>query len=575
MRRLDAVEALGATTVIGADKTGTLTENRMTVVDLWTADDETWTARLVFGMRPLAVMRDGSPLHLLATASVLPNEATLHVRDGHVETVGDPTDAALLRAAFDLGLDIHSTRTAHREVAAIPFEPDRRYAATVRQLGGEQFFFVKGAPERVLELCRSLLAATGPVALRQPEVLAAAAVMARRGLRVLGMAYGRLTHPVSDGEAAPEPAGLVFLGLEGMRDPPRRGVADAIAGCRRAGIGVLMVTGDHAGTAQAIGEEVGISEPGERPRTGADLDEWDDDELAERVRETTIYARTSPEHKLRIVRALQARSEVVAITGDGVNDAPALKAADVGIAMGTSGTDVAREAADMILTDDNFVSIFGAVREGRISFDNLRNLAFFLISSNVAEILAVLVAATLGWPLLLLPVQIVWLNLVTEGLQDVALAFEPGESDVVDRPPRARGEGIMSRRLWESAALAGTVMMVGTLALFRWELDAGAPLRDAQTVALTTLVLFQALHAGNSRSERMSVFRKSVFANPLLLLSTAAAFTIHLAALYTPAGQALLRVAPIPLDAWPRMIVVSFLVVLVVEAHKILRSPPS
>lgn len=574
VRRLSAVEALGATTVIAADKTGTLTENRMTVVALWTAHGATTMERLTTeGARPLATAQ-ASPLRLLAVASVLANEASFRVRDGAGEAVGDPTDAALLRAAFDLGLDVAETRNAYREVTAIPFEPERRYAASVREHDAEQLVFVKGAPERVLSFATHLLARTGPVALDRDDALRAAAEMARAGLRVLGMAYGRLARPIADHEAPPEPTALVFLGLEGMRDPPRRGVADAIAGCRRAGMDVFMVTGDHVETAQAIGEEVGIAASGEPARTGADLDEWDDDELAQRVFETRVYARTSPEHKLRIVRALQARDEVVAITGDGVNDAPALKAADVGVAMGRSGTDVAREAADMILTDDNFVSIFGAVREGRISFQNLRNLAFFLISSNVAEILAVLVAALLGWPLLLIPAQILWLNLVTEGLQDVALAFEPGEPDVVDRPPRARGEGIMSRLLWERAALAGAVMTIGTLALFRWELDHGAPLRDAQSIALTALVLFQTLHVGNSRSESRSIFRKSILANPFLLLSTAAAFALHLVALYTTAGQTLLRAAPIPLDAWPRMIIVSLTVVLVVEAHKIVRRRP-
>ncbi len=572
VRRLAAVETLGCTTVIGADKTGTLTENRMTVVDLWTPAGSHALSELS-GQRRAA----GGAIEALVAdvlrASVLANEATARPDDGGVMIVGEPTDAALLRAASDLGLDVSATRRELREVAAIPFEPERRYAASVRERDGDQTLFVKGAPERVLSFCTAMRTADGDVPLRASDVLEAASRMGRVGLRVIAMASRRLDRPIADQAQPPEPGALVLLGLEGMRDPPRRGVPEAIAECRRAGIRVLMVTGDHAETARSIGQEVGIASPDDRLLTGADLERMEDDDLGRAVFEVPIYARTSPEDKLRIVRALQERSAVVAITGDGVNDAPALKAADVGVAMGRGGTDVAREAADIVLADDNFVSIVAAVREGRISFANLRNVTFFLVSSNIAEILAVLAAAALGWPLLLLPVQILWLNLATEGLQDVALVFEPGEPDVAARPPRARREPIISSLLWERALISGAVMTVGTLALFRFELDAGASLQRAQAVAVTTLVLFQTLHLGNSRSERLSIFEKSPWANPFLFLSTGAAFVLHALALYTPLGQGLLELAPLDLEAWIRIVAVSSTIVVAVELHKRIRPP--
>jgi Ca2+-transporting ATPase len=332
-----------------------------------------------------------------------------------------------------------------------------------------------------------------------------------------------------------------------------------------------MITGDHATTAQAIGRELALTGDDAAVLTGPQLAELDDDQLRQAARSTAIYARVAPEQKLRVVRALQNEGEIVAVTGDGVNDAPALKAADIGVAMGRGGTDVAREAADIVLTDDNFVSITAAIEEGRITFDNVRKMIFFLLSTNAAEVVVVLAALALGWPLPLLATQILWLNLVTDTLQGTPLAFEPGEPDVLCRPPRPLHEGIVSRLIWERIGLSAVVLAVGTLGLFWWELANGASLTEAQTVALTTLVLFQAVQAGNARSEWRSLLRMSPFSNRLLLLGAVSSVLVHAAALYFPPTQFVLRVEPIGVGAWVRIVLVASTILGAVELHKALR----
>jgi Ca2+-transporting ATPase len=334
-----------------------------------------------------------------------------------------------------------------------------------------------------------------------------------------------------------------------------------------------MITGDHARTARAIGAELGIAPPEAPVLTGVELNGMSEDALRQQVPRLSIYARVTPEHKLRIVQALQASGEVVAVTGDGVNDAPALKVADLGVAMGRSGTDVAREASDMVLADDNFVSIYAAVEEGRVTFDNLRKVTFFLISTGAAAVLAIIVTLLLRWPLPFLPAQILWLNLVTNGLQDVALAFEPGERDVLARPPRHRREGIISPLLWERTVVTGVVMAAGTLFAFWWELTASGELGRAQTVALTTMVLFQVFHVGNCRSEHRSVFTLSPWSNPFLFVATAAALAVHAAALYLPPTRFILRVEPLDLASWVRMTAVALTIIVAMELHKLLRRP--
>jgi len=501
----------------------------------------------------------------------LTNEAEAYDTSDGVRFTGDPTDAALLVSAMAGGLAPGEARDEAPVLADIPFEPDRRYSASVRRIGGRDVMFVKGAPERVVDMCTHMMTRHGIGPIDGDEIHAAARRMAREGLRVLAMATREVTESPVSGEEAADPGGLVFCGLQGMLDPPRAGVQDAVRACHDAGVRVVMITGDHAITARAISRRLGITDAHGDALTGTDIASMSDERLQERVGEVSVFARVSPEEKLRIVRALERRGEVVAVTGDGVNDAPALKAAAIGIAMGRGGTDVAREAADMVLADDNFVSIVAAIEEGRVTFDNLRKATFFLVSTGAATIVAILFGVWAQWPLLMLPAQLLWLNLVTNGLQDVALAFEPGEREVLERPPRRPSEGVLSRLLWQRAALTGMVMAVATLVLYRWELDRTDSHARAQTIALTTMVIAMAFHAGNARSESKSVLRLNPLSNPFLLVATACAVAIHVAALYLPPTQYVLRVEPLELSAWVRVLAAASTVLIAVELDKLLR----
>ncbi len=575
IRRLPAVETLGSTTVIGSDKTGTLTENRMTVEEIWTPGHRYTLAggvpdgEYLEGDEPAAI-GDHPGLHETLLAGVLTNEADVHWTGDERTTTGDPTEVALLLSALTVGLEPGDVRAAYPAFADIPFEPTRQYSASIRTRHDQHAIFVKGAPERVLEMCTGMLTDQGVAPLDEAAVADAARDMAARGQRVLAFAQHTLPERLGDPHDVSEPDGLVFVGLQAMIDPPRAGVRDSIAACQTAGIRVVMITGDHVDTARAIAGQLGITGT-DAALTGVELADLDDELLADRVDRVSVYARVSPEDKLRIVRALQARGEVVAVTGDGVNDAPALKAAEIGIAMGDKGTDVAREASEMVLADDNFVSITSAVEEGRVTFDNIRKVTFFLVSTGAAEITAILVAVWLQWPLILLPAQLLWLNLVTNGLQDVALAFEPAERGVLRRPPRRPGGGVLDRLMWERVVLAGLVMGAGMLITFRWELDTTDSLIKAQTVALTTMVVFQVFQAGNSRSETESVFRRDPFSNKFLFVATIAALAVHVAALYLPPTQYVLRVEPIGVGSWLRIVAVATSIIIAMELHKAVR----
>lgn len=334
-----------------------------------------------------------------------------------------------------------------------------------------------------------------------------------------------------------------------------------------------MATGDHATTAAAIAQMVGLSEGKPEVRSGPELEAMSSEEFDQAVRMASVFSRVSPAQKLQIVNTLKAQGHVVAVTGDGVNDAPALKSAHIGAAMGRSGTDVAREASEMVLADDNFATVYGAVEEGRTAYANIRNVTFFLMSAGVGQLIAIIASLVLRMPLPLLPTQILWMNMVTNGIQDVALGFEPGDSRLNERPPRNPKEGILSRILLERTVLVGIVLAAGGLFIFAFELGRGATLSYAQVAALTTLIMFQIFHVSNSRSEELSVFRKNPLANPVLFYGTLAALAIHIGAMYFPGTQFLIHLEPLSLDSWVRLTLVALSVVLVVELHKLLRRP--
>jgi len=579
IRRLPAVETLGSCTVIGSDKTGTLTENRMTVQRLLTGSREYEVSGGAYEaegeVRPVATLAGGDTvaperddeLKLLLTAGTLCNDASIALdpERGEYEVHGDPTEVALLVSAARMGMTRESLEQEYPRVDEIPFSSERSWAATFHRADGRELLFLKGAPERVLERCTKLHDGS-PV--DPARVLADAHRMAEEGRRVLAMAY----QEIPTGEHTNDPRDLTFLGLQAMMDPPRAEAVDAIAKCQKAGIRVYMITGDHPTTGLAIGRQIGIALPDSEALTGAEVEAMDDDTLADALGRVAVFARMAPEHKHRLVQLLQARGEIVAVTGDGVNDAPALKAADIGVAMGRSGTDVAREASDMVITDDNFASIFAAVEEGRVVFDNVRKATFFLISTGVGVVVVVLTSLLAGFPLPYVPAQLLWMNLVTKGIQDVALAFEPGEPDVVHRRPRSPEENVISGRLWERTVISGLWMAAGTLALFFLLADPWEDLVYAQSVALTTMVLFQAFHVGNSRSETVSAFRKSPFSNRFLLIGTVGALLVHIGALHFGPTQFVLRVEPIALVDWAWMFLVAATIVLVVEAHKHFRN---
>ena len=514
VRRLPVVETLGSTTIIGSDKTGTLTENRMTVQRIWS--DGSFVELDEIAAIETDAFRLDSPLVQTLICGALTNEATF---DPHGAGTGDPTEIALLAAVARTGLQPTTIQSDYPLVHEIPFEPERGFSAALREHSGDRVLFLKGSPERIADRCIVFATETGLEPIDLERVQEAQSNLANKGGRVLAMACRPATiDDVVDGLDEP-PEGLIFLGLQSMSDPSREGAREAIADCRAAGIRTTMITGDHALTARAIADDLEI--PTGRVMTGSELATLSDDQLDHVVGDVAVYARVTPDQKLRIVQSLQRTGEVVAVTGDGVNDAPALRAADIGIAMGKRGTDVAKEASDMVLADDNFVTIVAAVEQGRITFDNVRKVVSFLFTTNAAEVLIILGALLLDWPLPMIAVQILWLNLVTDSLQVMALAFEPGEPDAMVRPPTGRNTGILSRHLWQRVGLSGVVMTVGTLGLFDYALRRGESLEVAQTLALTTMVLYQMFQAFNSRSEYRSLFQMNPFSNPLLLLAVA------------------------------------------------------
>jgi len=575
VRKLPAVETLGSTTVIGSDKTGTLTKNEMTVRLVF--DGEKTYEVTGSGYEPKGeILYEQASVNLdelenlrqVLRIGVLCNESNVYKKDGMYNVDGDPTEGALIVSASKAGFRIEDEKDNHPQVEILPFESERGYMATLHKYKGKRFVFVKGAPERVLDMCTMRMA---DKSLEKDKILHVANSFAEQGLRVLGMAYKEVPADLDEITHHFLESNMVLAGLQGMLDPPRPEAVDAIRGCKEAGIRVVMITGDHATTASAIAGKLGITIDVSNVLTGKEIESMTDDELFNAVKNVSVFARVSPQHKLRIARQLARHGEIVAITGDGVNDAPALKAAHIGIAMGGTGTDVAREASDIVLADDNFASIFTAVEEGRVVYDNIRKVTLFLVSCGFGELIAILATIVMGIPIPYIPAQILWLNLVTNGLQDVALAFEPGEKGVLNKPPRKPKESILSSLLIQRTFSMGIVLAAGTLYVFILELNSGVSLEKARTAALTTMVFFQFYQAFNCRSETESIFSMSPMSNPFLVYSMIAAFLAQLAVLYVPALQWIFKTVPLTMTEWLEVGLVTLTIVITVELDKWIR----
>jgi len=576
IRRLPAVETLGTADFICTDKTGTLTRNEMTVSSIYCGDrcyQVTGSGyepegKLLLDKQKVDV--DDSPaLKTLLTIGVLASDAEMARQEGLRKVIGDPTEGALLVAAEKAGMDPRKLRKSQQRKAELPFESEQQYMATLNPLDGQTAILLKGAPGRVLEMCTSQLTDTGRGPLDRKGVLDEGRKMADQGFRVLALAYKPTTSAELTRTEAEE--GLTFVGLVGIIDPPRPEAAEAVNAARRAGVRVAMVTGDHKQTASAIARQLGIIRDGERVLKGEELERLSDEQLDAIIDNVAVYARAAPEHKLRIVERLQHHGHIVAVTGDGVNDAPALRAADIGISMGITGTDVSKETADMVLADDNFASIFAAIGEGRVVFENIRKAIFFLLSTNAGEVLTILTSLLIGLPLPLVPVQILWMNLVTDSAPVIALGFEPGEREYLLRPPRHPKSDMLSRVHLFRIVLVSVLMAVGTLGLFAFELSQGVELIEARTVAFTTLVFFQFFNALNARSENQSIFTKGLLSNSYMLGGIALGIALQLAVLYVPVVQPLLETESLGLGQWAPIILVSSTVLWMAEIEKLIR----
>ena len=598
VRHLRAVETLGSASVIASDKTGTLTKNEMTVRQVVTASGQVVLSGTGYAPDGEARQENGAPvdgavrleLERALTIADRANNATLHHQDGRWTIHGDPTEAALLVAAHKIGLEEEALQRRFERTAEIPFSSERKLMSTVHRdadAAGRVLVFTKGAPDVLLTRCTHELVADEPRPLtdaRRHAIHDANDALAERALRTLGVAFR------SEGDGGGKASGeqlerdLVFAGLIGMIDPPRAEAKEAVARAKNAGVRPLMITGDHPRTAAVIAQELGIASD-RRTITGAELQSMPDDALEEAVGTVSVYARVNPEHKLRIVKALQIRGAIVAMTGDGVNDAPALKMADIGIAMGITGTDVSKQAADMVLADDNFATIVAAVEEGRAIFSNIRKFLRYLLSSNIGEVMTmffgVVLAGTIGLDaqdgtvvLPLLATQLLWINLVTDGTPALALGLDPSDRTLMKAPPRPRHEGVITARMWAGIFFVGIVMAAGTL----YVLDASLPgglvegtgtLGRAQTMAFTTLMLFQLFNVFNARSDEDSAFR-GMLRNRWLWAAVALSVVLQLAVLSIPFLQRAFSTESLSASDWLRCTLVASSVLWLRELTKLI-----
>lgn len=580
VRRMVAVETLGSCDFIASDKTGTLTMNELTA-RLISVPGHGYMEVTGEGISPDGEIRTahGKPteqeehfIKRVVTAAALCNEAFLGMRDGRWVHHGDTVDVALLVMAHKVGVRRADITAKYPMIAQIPFTSERKFAATLNRVEGRLHAFVKGAPETLLEMCSRMVTIDGEAPLDRDEIERCASDMANNGYRVLAIADGVLE---SDEEFSDKLLrGLTFLGLIGMIDPLRPEAKPAVARCRKAGIQVAMVTGDHPITALAIARELGMAHSMEEVVTGPELRKAEligKDAFDDLVRRARVFARVEPRQKLDIIQSLIRLGHTVAVTGDGANDAPAMRASHVGVAMGKSGTDISKESAELVITDDNFASIVAGVEEGRVAYSNVRKVIFLLVSTGAAEIVLFFLALFAAVPLPLLAVQLLWLNLVTNGIQHIGLALEPAEGDEMMRPPRPHKEGIFNSIMIERILLSSIVMGGIAFGLYRYLLSTGSSLDDARNSTMLLMVLFENIQVFNSRSELRSAFGLSPMRNPILFFGTLGAQLVHITAMYTPWISGVLNIGPVSLEHWARLLALALLILIAMEAYKLVR----
>jgi Ca2+-transporting ATPase len=583
IRKLPSVETLGCTNVICSDKTGTLTRNEMTARMIY-ADDKLYHITGT-GYEPKGEFRLAEkkidPLEFknlvrVMDIAVLCNGAELIYEAGTYRIIGDPTEAALLTMAAKAGVDIDEKKNDYSFVAEIPFDSERKQMTIIRRNWQTMIAFVKGAPDVLLSNCthREDNGKLKEISLADREkILETNNEMADQTMRVLGVAYRRLEEQPEVFEAETIERGLIFIGLIALIDPPREEVKQAIENCQTAGIKSVMITGDHKNTAIAIARELKFFQSDSLAMTAKELDAISQEEFESLVDKTVVYARVSPEHKLRIVKAWRNRGQVVAMTGDGVNDAPAIKEADIGISMGITGTDVTREVSDMVITDDNFASIVAAVEEGRGIYDNIKKFIHYLLSCNVGEIMVMFAASLIGFPLPLLPVQILWVNLVTDGLPALALGVDPVDKDVMKNPPRMLNESVITRSGGIQMLAQGAFIAFCALLAFWYVLAVEAEgLARARTACFIVLSCSQLFHSFNCRSMNKSLFTIGVFSNKKLVAAALISFILQMLVVYIPFLQTIFKTEALRLFDWVLVLVISSLPLWAMELVKILRS---
>jgi Ca2+-transporting ATPase len=585
IRRLPAVETLGSTTVICSDKTGTLTRNQMTVQRIFAGGESFEVSGAGYApegeIRKEGVAVDALRHEVLLEClrcGLLCNDSEIMAVEGFWKVQGDPTEGALLSAARKASLSRDREQLHLPRLNTIPFESQHQYMATLHDRGAQlpRIAFMKGSIESLLERCNSMIANGREVPLDVEQIRREVEAMAVTGLRVL--AFARKEMPVATTSLRHQNVehGLVFIGLQGMMDPPRPEASKAVAACQRAGIRVKMITGDHAATAASIAQQIGIAgarDPNGLPRVaiGRDLEKLSDQELIDTAEDIPVFARVSPEQKLRLVEALQARGHVVAMTGDGVNDAPALRKANIGVAMALGGTEVAREAADMVLTDDNFASIEAAIEEGRGVFDNLQKFIVWALPTNGGIGLVILIAVLLGIPLPILPVQILWINMMTAICLGVTLSFEPKEPGIMDRPPNKAGAPILDSVLIQRILLVSVLLCGGAFAIFEWLLLHGATVAEARSGAVAMIVFGELFYLFNCRSLRYSFLSTGLFSNRYLWLGSCLMVVLQIAFTHMPLMNRLFDSQPLDGPAWLLVLAFSLLISLMVGIEKFSR----